>query len=670
MSKVETWHIDIDYDTQDNISKQESASENMDIINNFIIFLSKKGVFFFDFNKIYDTFLENFLKNIVLFHIDRLNLRNDEVYASIWGEEHEYDFNYVHMHFDHCDYENVMEGTKNKKPIISCVTFFNENKSPLIVTDITKEMVKNNNYLNDDNNKLYIEFPKTLKHVSFNGGAYLHGESYMNMNETCNLRKKIVIAIWKKEEKPKYLSSFDMGQFKYYLWVSLGKNIDNINFERNMKELKFSKKTGKEIVIRDSKIINKTFFDKLVNREKYTCELLLPLIKNHTNDCDSFVLDFTNQSLDVKSVTICLAIICKNESHCILDTLNSCYKLIDYWVICDTGSTDDTCSIIENFFREKKINGELHRDKWVGFGYNKTLMFERCYKKTDFVIHPDADDIFVGNLDISLLNKEKHAYNIQTQRGGVKYKTTVIWNNEYRWKICGVAHTIARCLDCDKCDYGDITNTNFMLISRDTGSRSKDEYKYYKDALLLQDQFIETVINDEYQLNGRSVFYTAQSYYDNRYFKEALLWYSMYTKHIDSWDEEIYESYLKMSECMIKLDYEHKFIIECLEKCISIFNDRAEAFYYLGSFYYNMKNYYLSFINLSIAKSKNIDFVRNKYSLFIHLNTYGNNSNMMLLICCTHLKYREMCIQILKEMEPYDDIYLKYIENCILSNKI
>ena len=50
--------------------------------------------------------------------------------------------------------------------------------------------------------------------------------------------------------------------------------------------------------------------------------------------------------------TICLNMIVKNESHIIEETLkNICqYVPLDYWVISDTGSSDNTKEIIENFF--------------------------------------------------------------------------------------------------------------------------------------------------------------------------------------------------------------------------------------------------------------------------------------------------------------------------------
>ena len=65
--------------------------------------------------------------------------------------------------------------------------------------------------------------------------------------------------------------------------------------------------------------------------------------------------------------TICLNMIVKNESHIIESTLQNIldHLPIDYWVICDTGSTDDTIDIITNFFREKDISGELFQDEWT-----------------------------------------------------------------------------------------------------------------------------------------------------------------------------------------------------------------------------------------------------------------------------------------------------------------
>jgi len=54
--------------------------------------------------------------------------------------------------------------------------------------------------------------------------------------------------------------------------------------------------------------------------------------------------------------TICLNMIVKNESHVIIKTFDNILSNInlDYWVISDTGSTDNTKELIIDYFKKKK----------------------------------------------------------------------------------------------------------------------------------------------------------------------------------------------------------------------------------------------------------------------------------------------------------------------------
>ena len=63
--------------------------------------------------------------------------------------------------------------------------------------------------------------------------------------------------------------------------------------------------------------------------------------------------------------TLCLNMIVKNEIKIIKRCLDSISDYLDYWVICDTGSTDGTQKFIKNYFKEKKIKEELHQVEWV-----------------------------------------------------------------------------------------------------------------------------------------------------------------------------------------------------------------------------------------------------------------------------------------------------------------
>ena len=59
--------------------------------------------------------------------------------------------------------------------------------------------------------------------------------------------------------------------------------------------------------------------------------------------------------------TICLNMIVKDEADIIINTLNNLIEHIDldYWVICDTGSTDNTAELIETFFKDQTEQEEI-----------------------------------------------------------------------------------------------------------------------------------------------------------------------------------------------------------------------------------------------------------------------------------------------------------------------
>jgi glycosyltransferase involved in cell wall biosynthesis len=368
-----------------------------------------------------------------------------------------------------------------------------------------------------------------------------------------------------------------------------------------------------------------------------------PTLKNDNNNNTAVkdkVADETNTNAS-GIPTLCFITMCKNEEHCIRQTLESVYKYIDYWIVCDTGSTDKTCDIVTSFFKEKNIPGELYVDEWIGFDKNKTLMFERAYKKTDYVLHLDADDFLVGEFKKELICKDKSdKFHFKTIRGSSQFITSYLYNNSLQWVYAGVAHNIILCLNKDNIveskifvneggDAGEL-----YVDANERGSRKLDPNKYLKDALKLKDQFFETLYDDPYGLNNRSVFYTAQSYYDSSMFKEAYQWYNLYTKLKDTWIEEVFESQMRLGRCMIQLKFDVDKIISQFEKAIQIFPDRAEPYYALGKFLNVQPTNELAYKYLKEAKNKNVQEVLKKYRLFVDVFVYGKYVNDELSVAC------------------------------------
>jgi len=333
--------------------------------------------------------------------------------------------------------------------------------------------------------------------------------------------------------------------------------------------------------------------------------------------------------------TFCLASVCKNEESCIQRLLESVCDFIDYWVIVDTGSTDRTCEIIEDFFREKGIPGELHHDEWVSMGHNKTRMMAYAKDKSDYLIHIDADDYMVGELDPNDFTPENQVFLFRASRGNSTYKAFVVFDNRLTWKFSGVAHTVIKCIETPNFKTSDLYDKPYYVVSvMEGGSRSFDPDKYYKDALKLQNQFFDSLLDDSDELLNRSIFYTAQSYLDCDRAEEALKWYRLYTKVTGGWIEEYFESEMRIARCMMILGKDLDLIIQQMERAIKMFPDRSEPLYYLGQYCNQVGRCDLGYNYLKEAKSKSFSEIKDKYFLFFHPHMYGIYINDELSVSC------------------------------------
>ena len=348
---------------------------------------------------------------------------------------------------------------------------------------------------------------------------------------------------------------------------------------------------------------------------------------------------------------LCLGFVCKNEAPVILDLLNSTYKYISYWVICDTGSTDDTVAIIKKFYEEKQIPGELFVDEWVNFQHNKSLLFERCYQKMDYILHIDADDMLEGNFNFEITEHKTSFYLNSIAGGSLNYKSTHLFNSALQWRFLGVAHTVCKFLDKDvDIDSGDLSDKDFYIKIRSGGARAKDPNKFLKDALALQGQFFETLYDDPHQLNSRSAFYTAQSYHDQGMYKESIQWYRLYTKLKNTWIEEYFESHKRIAELYMKLNFDLSKIIEQVDLVNTICADRAEISFAFGRYLNNINKNDLAYKYLSHARKMDFDTIKNKYILFLFKHCYGKYINDELAVACYHTKRYAESIKYIKEI--------------------
>lgn len=223
-------------------------------------------------------------------------------------------------------------------------------------------------------------------------------------------------------------------------------------------------------------------------------------------------------------MSICLTMIVKNEEHILGATLQNIVDslpITDY-CISDTGSTDTTVSIIETFFAEKQIPGQVVHDEWVNFGHNRNKSLEnaRRLSSSDYLLVFDADDCFCGNTSdvTSFMSRESSDVYTLIFGRGQKFHRSILFRRTLDAKYIGVLHEY---LQFPPSATNILVPGDYFVDARTLGSRNKNPHKYRDDALMLTSAFY----GETTDLRCRYCFYIAQSYFDAKMWDEAIEWY-------------------------------------------------------------------------------------------------------------------------------------------------
>ena len=279
---------------------------------------------------------------------------------------------------------------------------------------------------------------------------------------------------------------------------------------------------------------------------------------------------------------ICLNMIVRNEAKNIKRLLNSVKDSIDYYVICDTGSNDDTQIIIEETMKEYGIPGEIHYHGWKNFGHNRTLalyaatlaLFERRHN-CDRVLVIDADErlevtdpLWYKELDrertYQLMKKDKIMTYPVPHLINIKHETHV-------WK--GPAHNYVH----DVSARPSLLAPLGVAIIRDSstlGGKST-RFKTTKEKYLYDAGLFEAELKND-PTDSRSQFYLAQSYRDAKEYGKALEHYLKRANMENTWEQERYVSFFNAG-LLYEVNKDIKNAIDVYNQAFNLIPSRAEA---------------------------------------------------------------------------------------------
>ncbi|HEV8051468.1 MAG TPA: glycosyltransferase [Parachlamydiaceae bacterium] len=330
---------------------------------------------------------------------------------------------------------------------------------------------------------------------------------------------------------------------------------------------------------------------------------------------------------------LCLTMIVKNEAKIIERCLNTVKDIVDYISICDTGSTDNTVEIIENFMEKTGIPGKVHRHEWKNFGYNRSLSAEAaqewlskqgCPLKNTYLLLIDADMMLQVGADFTKSSLKEDSYKLCQKSNTLSYFNTRLIRASLPWDCVGVTHEYWACKF--PCDDGRLDT--LIIDDRNDGGCKSD--KFERDVRMLTQG-----LKDE-PGNSRYVFYLATSYHCLREYDTAIKWY-LARIAMGGWYEEVWYCKYMIGTC-----YE---AMEEWEQALSYYLDahrynpeRAESLQLISKHYRMNKDYEMAYF--FAKKGSLVPYPANQV-LFVSYPVYEYLFDEDLSICAYYAGFKD-----------------------------
>ncbi len=316
---------------------------------------------------------------------------------------------------------------------------------------------------------------------------------------------------------------------------------------------------------------------------------------------------------------LALNFICKNESHIILEMLESVKDITDLIVFNDTGSTDNTIEIIKEFGNKYNIPTYCFEREFDNFSNSRNYAIEKLREvvsqlqwDTNKVYHYwiDCDEVMViDKFKKSDLLLDFYMIDVRIDHNNYTRNTFFRLSKDIKWvgPIHEYLHSDDKTITSGK--ISGIKTIARMLGKSWTGDLSK---KYKKYSILL-----ENYINDV-DRSPRWVFYTAQSYFDcaitntnilekKELFRRSLYYYNERLLMKSGNNEEVYWSQYRISCIYDELEYPINEISSSYLKTYDMDTLRVEPIMKLTEMYIKYKKFNMAYIYTSYMMKEHHD---------------------------------------------------------------
>ncbi len=334
---------------------------------------------------------------------------------------------------------------------------------------------------------------------------------------------------------------------------------------------------------------------------------------------------------------IALLMMVKDEEKRIGVSLQSVLGYVDSIIIYDTGSTDRTLEIIQDFCEKEKLPLRLKIGEFVDFSKsrNTSLDFADKFPEIDYLLLLDSNDELRGGDILRLIatkllsNKNLSAFLIH-QRLKIKSEEVGFFNVRFirprcNWRYSGVVHELLN-INGNLEKVAKFPETVELYQDREQ-DRAKSEPRYIRDKILLMDS------HKKDPTNSRTVFYLARTFYLLKQIDESKKYHKLRTT-MGGFDEEIFNSTFRLG-CLAETDVEKiGLFLKAYEIC-----ERAEPLVNLAEHYYIKQKWGLMYHFCRLAADLKLPI---STVLFVDKKSYEYSRWFLLAIAAfNYKKYNE-----------------------------
>lgn len=314
------------------------------------------------------------------------------------------------------------------------------------------------------------------------------------------------------------------------------------------------------------------------------------------------------------AVKLILTQIVKDESHVIETMLNSIKDIVDGICIVDTGSTDDTINIINNWGKNNNIETYVIERAFDNFENSRNHSFEKAREfflnkndgNTYYNFWLDADETLIIDKGFNKQKIDKDLYMFNTKIGQMCYTRNELCRLDKPFAFYGPVHEFIRYVGTEPITSGLLEGVE-VDVKMTGGSWKGDVSEKYRKHAAIYEEYIRTN-NDP-----RWIFYVAQSWHDaattnsreenEERWRRSLKYYRDRVNRMDGYEEERYYSQLRIGSIMRMLEMPWNETHQELLKAYAMEPLRAESIKVIIDHYVSMGEWNLAYMYSKFCKA-------------------------------------------------------------------